>query len=248
MEKEKDQIIFGIHAILEAVEAGKELEKVMLKSGKGSSEMLAELRRKLIAKKIPFQHVPIEKLNAITRKNHQGAIAYVSEISYSEIDFIIPEIFAKGKVPLIVVLDGVSDVRNFGAIARTAECAGVDAIVLPFKGSARITAEAVKTSAGALHTLPVCRHPDLRLMLDNLKSSGLQVVAASEKADKSLYTADLTVPLAILMGAEDKGISPELFEYVDHHVRIPQSGKIASLNVSVAAAVVIFEAIRQRQS
>ena len=246
MQKEKDKIVYGIHAVTEALDAGRELEKVLIKRERGTSDTFGALRGRLITEKIPFQHVPAEKLNAITRKNHQGVIAYVSEISYSEIEFILPELFEKGKTPLLLVLDQVSDVRNFGAIARTAECAGVDAIVVPNKGSARITAEAVKTSAGALHSIPVCRHPDLRLLLDYLRSSGLQVFAASEKAETAIYQADLTVPAAILMGSEDQGVSPALMEFVDHSVSIPQFGTIGSLNVSVAAGVVIYEVLRQR--
>ncbi len=248
IHKEKDQFIFGIHAVSEAIDAGKEMEKVLLKSGRGTSDTFNELRNKLLNQKIPFQFVPVEKLNSITRKNHQGVIAYVSEISYSEIDHILPMVFEAGKNPLVIVLDRVSDVRNFGAIARTAECAGADAIVVPYRGSARITAEAVKTSAGALHSIPVCRHPDLRLLLDYLKNSGLQVFGATEKASKSLYEVDMTGPVAIVMGSEDHGISPELFEKIDHRISIPQFGTINSLNVSVATAVVVYEAIRQRQS
>ncbi len=247
MKKEKDQFIFGIHAITEALDAGRELEKVLLKGSRGTtSDLFIELRNRLIAEKIPFQHVPLEKLNSITMKNHQGVIAYVSEIAYSEIEFILPRIFEQGKNPFILVLDQVSDVRNFGAIARTAECAGVDAIVLPYKGSARITAEAVKTSAGALHSIPVCRHPDLRMLLDYLRSSGLQVFAATEKSGQTLYKADLSVPAVILMGAEDAGISPQLFEYIDHSISIPQYGTIGSLNVSVAAGIIMYEVVRQR--
>lgn len=248
MKQEKDQIVFGIHAVLEAIDAGREIEKVMIKSARGTSDTFSELRRRLLVNKIPFQHVPIEKLNSITRKNHQGVIAYISEISYGEIEFILPQVFEKAKVPLILVLDQVSDVRNFGAIARTAECAGVDAIIVPYKGSARITAEAIKTSAGALHSIPVCRHPDLRLLLDYLKSSGLQIFAASEKADKTIYESDLTIPAVILLGSEDKGISAQLFEYVDYQVSIPQVGSIGSLNVSVAAGIIMYEAVRQRLS
>ncbi len=249
MKKEKDQVIFGIHAITEALDAGREIEKVLLKGSRGTtSDLFIELRNRLIAEKIPFQHVPVEKLNSITMKNHQGVIAYISEIAYSEIEFILPRIFEKGKNPFILVLDQVSDVRNFGAIARTAECAGVDAIVLPYKGSARITAEAVKTSAGALHSIPVCRHPDLRMLLDYLRSSGLQVFAATEKAGQTVYKADLTVPAVILLGAEDTGISPQLSEYIDHSVSIPQYGIIGSLNVSVAAGIIMYELVRQRTS
>lgn len=244
--KEKDQIIFGVRAVIEAIDAGKEMEKVLLKGGQGNSDIFRELKTKLHDWKIPFQYVPMEKLNSITRKNHQGVIAYVSEISYSEIEFVLPQVFEEGKTPLILVLDQITDVRNFGAIARTAECAGVDAIVIPFKGGARITSEAIKTSAGALHKIPVCRHPDLRLLLDYLKNSGLQVFGASEKAGKTLYEADFTLPAAVVMGSEDKGISAQLFEYIDHPVAIPQYGTISSLNVSVASGVILFEALRQR--
>lgn len=247
MKKEKDQIVFGIHAVLEAMDAGRELEKVLIKSTRGGSDGFTELRNRLIAEKIPFQHVPMEKLNSITMKNHQGVIAYISEIAYSEIEFILPRVYEQGKTPLILVLDQVSDVRNFGAIARTAECAGVDAIVVPYKGSARITAEAIKTSAGALHKIPVCRHPDLRLLLNYLKSSGLRIFAASEKAEKSIYQVDLTLPSAIIMGSEDLGVSAQLFEFVDRPVSIPQYGTISSLNVSVAAGILMYEAVRQRQ-
>ena len=246
IKKQKDQIIFGIHAITEALEAGRELEKVLIRGSRGTSGLLSELRSRLIAEKVPFQHVPAEKLNAITMKNHQGVIAYLSEIAYGEIEFILPQLFERGRVPLVLVLDQVSDVRNFGAIARTAECAGVDAIVIPYKGGARITAEAVKTSAGALHSIPVCRHPDLKQLLEYLKGSGLQVFAATEKAGKTIYSVDLTVPAAVLMGAEDTGISAPLLQYVDHSVSIPQYGTIGSLNVSVAAGIIIYEAVRQR--
>jgi len=246
MEQKKEQMIFGIRALMEALDAGKEIEKVMLRSGTGSSEIFKELSRRIHGEKIPFQYVPTEKLNSISRKNHQGVIAYISEISYSEIDFILPSIFEKGETPLILMLDQISDVRNFGAIARTAECAGVHAIVIPFKGGARITSEAVKTSAGALHSMPVCRQQDLGDSLQYLKDSGLTVFAASEKAEKSLYETDLRVPAVIIMGAEDTGISSKLSLLVDKPLSIPLAGKISSLNVSVATGVVVYEAMRQR--
>ncbi len=248
MERKKEQMIFGVRALMEALDAGKEIEKVMLRSGTGSSEIFKELSRRIHLEKIPFQYVPTEKLNSISRKNHQGVIAYISEIAYSEIDFILPSIFEKGETPLILMLDQVSDVRNFGAIARTAECAGVHAIVIPFKGGARITSEAVKTSAGALHFIPVCRQQDLGETLTYLKNSGLTVFAASEKAEKTLFEADLTVPAVIIMGAEDTGISSKLSLLVDTPLSIPLTGKISSLNVSVATGVLVFEAMRQRLS
>lgn len=247
MEQKKDQIIFGIRALQEALDAGKEIEKVLLKSGSGSSDIFRELTSRIHAEKIPFQHVPMEKLNSITRKNHQGVIAYVSEITYADIDFILPAVFEKGEVPLILMLDQVSDVRNFGAISRTAECAGIHAIIIPFKGGARITAEAVKTSAGALHTIPVCRHPDLSQALSYLKDSGLTVFSATEKATQTIYEVDLRNPSVIIMGAEDRGVSAKLEDMVDEHVSIPLHGRIASLNVSVATGIIVYEAIRQRQ-
>ncbi len=247
MEKQKDQMIFGVRALQEALDAGKEIEKVLLKTGTGSSEIFRDLTTRIHEEKIPFQHVPMERLNTITRKNHQGVIAYISEISYSELDFILPSVFEKGEVPLVLVLDQITDVRNFGAIARTAECAGVHAIVIPYKGGARITSEAVKTSAGALHTIPVCRHPDLAVALRYLKDSGLTVFSATEKAEQTIYDVELKGPAVIILGAEDKGISSKLETLVDEHMSIPLQGKIASLNVSVAAGVVLFETIRQRQ-
>ncbi|MCF8225368.1 MAG: 23S rRNA (guanosine(2251)-2'-O)-methyltransferase RlmB [Bacteroidales bacterium] len=248
MKKQKPQVIFGIRPVLEALDAGREIEKVLVrKSSSVNSEIMRDLVSRLQSEQIPFQYVPIEKLDSITRKNHQGVVAYVSEINYSDIDFILPRIFEHGKTPLILILDQVSDVRNFGAIARTAECAGVDAIVLPFKGSAMITAEAVKTSAGALHTIPVCRHDDLKVLVEYLKSSGLQIFAASEKAEKTLYDTDFTVPAAILLGSEEKGITPVILYRSDHLISIPLKGKIASLNVSVAAGVILYEVFRQRQ-
>lgn len=245
---EKDQFIYGIHAVTEALAAGRELEKVLLRSGKSSSEQFGDLRRRLIEGMVPFQHVPVEKLNRITGKNHQGVIAYISEISYSEIEFVLPLVFEEGRTPLVLVLDGISDVRNFGAIARTAECSGVDAIVLPFKGGARITAEGVKTSAGALHRIPVCRHPDLVQLISYLKGSGLRVFGATEKANTAVYRVDLTVPACIVMGSEDKGISSPVMDVLDEQVSIPLVGSIGSLNVSVAAGMMIYEVLRQRST
>ncbi|MFC2089166.1 23S rRNA (guanosine(2251)-2'-O)-methyltransferase RlmB [Bacteroidota bacterium] len=242
----KEEYIFGIHAVIEAIDAGKELDKVLIRTSRGTSDMMGDLRQRLTEAMIPIQYVPVEKLNSITKKNHQGVIAFLSEIQYSEIDFILPRVFEQGRVPLILVLDGISDVRNFGAIARTAECAGVDAIILPFKGSARITAEAIKTSAGALHSIPVCRHPDLVKAVRYLKDSGLKVFTASEKTNELVYSADLTLPTVIILGAEDTGVSERLKGLSDHSVAIPLSGKIRSLNVSVAAGILLFEAVRQR--
>jgi 23S rRNA (guanosine2251-2'-O)-methyltransferase len=240
-----DNYIFGIHAVLEAVHAGKDLDKVLVRRGAGS-DLLKKLMGVLGSREIPIQQVPVEKLNRITGKNHQGVIAYLSEIFYVDITSLLPTIFEKGEDPMILLLDGVSDVRNFGAIARSAECAGVHAIVIPNSGSAAINADAIKTSAGALHRIPVCRHRDLLTVLKFLKESGLRLFAATEKAAVSVYSTDLTGPAAVILGSEDTGISAQLLKVADTWVSIPMKGTITSLNVSVAAGVLLFEILRQR--
>jgi len=239
--------IFGVHAVLEAVNAGKDLDKVLVRRGAGS-ELIKKLLAALGKMEIPVQLVPVEKLNRVTGKNHQGVIAYLSEISYVDITTLLPSVFEKGEEPLILLLDGVSDVRNFGAIARSAECAGVHAIVIPASGTAAINADAIKTSAGALHRIPVCRHRDLLTVTRFLQDSGLRIFAASEKAAQSMHAADMTGPAGLIMGGEDTGISQQLLRYADALVSIPMKGTIASLNVSVASGVVLFEMLRQRGS
>ena len=241
----KENFIFGIHAVLEAVQAGKDLDKVLIRRGAGS-DLLKKLLGVLSRMEISVQQVPVEKLNRITGKNHQGVIAFLSEVSYVDITTLLPSIFEKGDDPLILLLDGVSDVRNFGAIARSAECAGVHAIVIPASGSAAINADAIKTSAGALHRIPVCRHRDLLTVMRFLKESGLRLFAATEKATDSMYDADMTGPAGLVLGSEDTGISAQLLKISDSWVSIPMKGTIASLNVSVAAGVVLFEMLRQR--
>jgi len=243
----KDNYIFGIHAVLEAAKAGKDLDKVLVRRG-GGSELLKKLLGELGRMEIPVQQVPVEKLNRITGKNHQGVIAFLSEISYVDITALLPSIFEKGEDPLILLLDGISDVRNFGAIARSAECAGVHAIVIPASGSAAINADAIKTSAGALHRIAVCRHRDLLTVMRFLKESGLSLFAATEKASESLYQTDMTGPAGLIMGSEDTGISPQLLKVADSWVSVPMKGTIASLNVSVAAGVMLFELLRQREA
>lgn len=240
-----ERYIFGIHAVQEAVNAGKELEKVLVRRGIGS-ELFNKLVGDLQMLRVPVQQVPVEKLNRVTGKNHQGIIAYIAEITYHDITHLLPSVFERGEDPLILVLDGVSDVRNFGAIARSAECAGVHALVIPFSGSAAVNADAIKTSAGALHRIPVCRHKDLGAVLKFLQESGLSLFGATEKAERSIYDSDLRGPAGFVMGSEEKGISADLLQKIEHWVSIPMKGKIASLNVSVAAGVVLFEALRQR--
>ena len=241
---EKD-MIFGIRAVIEAIQAGKEIDKILM-----HHDMTSELSRELFAAlngmQVPVQYVPLEKLNKLTVKNHQGAIAFISPVAYQRIEDIIPGIYEQGKMPFIVVLDGITDVRNFGAIARTCECAGVDAIVIPTKGGASISADAIKTSAGALLSIPVCREENLGNALKFLVASGIKLVAASEKATKNYTQAILSEPIAFIMGAEDEGVSPDHLRLCDEMVSIPMSGNIASLNVSVATGVLLYEAVRQR--
>jgi len=239
-------MIFGIRAVAEAISAGKEVDKILIRKDL-SGELAGELFEMLRGSNIVVQRVPQEKLNSITRKNHQGVIAFISPINYQPIEEIVASLYEQGKVPFIIVLDHLTDVRNFGAIARTAECAGVDAIIIPSKGSVSVTADAVKTSAGALMNIPVCRVQSLYNCVKYLKDCGLQIMGASEKSNINYTDADMTTPLALVMGAEDKGISTEILSLTDTTVSLPQYGKIASLNVSVAAGVMIYEVLRQRK-
>ncbi|WMN07827.1 23S rRNA (guanosine(2251)-2'-O)-methyltransferase RlmB [Marivirga arenosa] len=241
---EKDYI-FGTRAVIEAIHSGKEMDNIYIQKDV-RNELVSELMDLCKERKVPFTKVPIEKLNRITRKNHQGVIAMVSAVSYASLDNVINDAYAKGKDPLILILDRITDVRNFGAIARSAECAGVDAIVIPFKGSAQINSDAVKTSAGALHYIPVCRENNLKGTVEYLQQNGLQVVACTEKGTELIYDMPMAQPLAIIMGSEEDGISNDLIRTADHLAKIPMTGKIASLNVSVSAAIAVFEAVRQR--
>ncbi|MEA4916580.1 23S rRNA (guanosine(2251)-2'-O)-methyltransferase RlmB [Proteiniphilum sp.] len=244
--KEKE-MIFGIRAVIEAVEAGKDIDKVLVKR-ELSGELFLEMQELLRRYEIPMQKVPLERIDRITRKNHQGVIAFTSAVTYQKLEDIVPFLYEEGKTPFILVLDGLTDVRNFGAIARTCEVAGVDAIVIPARGSVSVNADAIKTSAGALHSIPVCREKSLKEAIVFLKNSGIKVVAATEKAATFYTQTDLSVPVAIVMGSEDMGVAPEHLRICDELVRIPQSGTIQSLNVSVAAGVLIYEVVRQRGS
>lgn len=243
---EKD-MIFGIRAVIEAIQAGKEIDKILIRR-----DMTSDLSRELFAAlgnmEVPVQKVPLEKLNRITMKNHQGVIAFISPVAYQHIEDIIPTLYEEGRMPFIVVLDGITDVRNFGAIARTCECAGVDAIVVPLKGGAALNGDAVKTSAGALMKIPVCREHSLTNALKYIASCGIKIVAATEKAAQNYTETDLCSPVALVMGSEDEGIAPENLRLCDEVVSIPMLGTIASLNVSVAAGVLIYEVLRQRNA
>lgn len=244
MQKESD-CIFGIRPVIEAIRAGKQIDRLLIKQDLQGSlyhELMTEVRNHNIV----YQIVPVERIELVTRKNHQGVLAWLSVIEYQQISNILPGIYERGEDPLIVVLDRVSDVRNFGAIVRTAECLGAHAVVIPEKGSARITADAVKTSAGALLTFPVCREKSIIKAVEFLRESGLTVIAAGEKSAKRAQDDDLTGPSVIILGSEDQGISRELLSLSDHHINIPMEGSIGSLNVSVAAGILLYEIKRQR--
>ena len=237
--------IFGIRPVLEAIKAGKQIDRLMVKQGLQGT-LYRELMVAVRENNISYQTVPLERIELITKKNHQGVLAWLSVIEYQRIENLLPMVYESGKDPLIIVLDGVSDVRNFGAIVRSAECLGADAIVIPEKGSVRVSADAIKTSAGALHTFPVCREKSITKAVDYLKGSGLKIICTADKGAVEVSSADLTGPLALIMGSEDKGISRELMAMADKTVKISMTGEIGSLNVSVAAGIFIYEINRQR--
>lgn len=241
----REDYIFGTRAVTEAIKSGCPVEKVLIRKGLGN-ELFNQLFKLIQDNKIPFQFVPVEKINRVTRKNHQGVLAFLSAVEFADIETVLPGIFESGVDPFILVLDQITDVRNFGAIVRTAECGGVHAIVVPEKGMAMIGADAVKTSAGALHSLPICRVHSLVPVIRFLKNSGIKVVAATEKATKVYFDSKMEGPMAMILGAEDKGIAPAILKLADAQVKIPLFGKIESLNVSVAAGLLIYEAVRQR--
>lgn len=237
--------IYGLRAIIEAIEAGKDIDRLLIKKDL-QGDLATQLLELAKQHAIPMQRVPLERINRITRKNHQGALAYLSSVTYHRLDDIVPALYEEGRVPFLLILDGITDVRNFGAIARTAECCGVDAIIIPERGSVRVGPDAIKTSAGALLTLPVCREKNLVKTIDFLHDNGYTIVAVSEKANLNYTQAQYTVPTALVMGAEDTGISQPVLRKCDHYVSIPMFGEIGSLNVSVAAGVLMYEVVRQR--
>ena len=242
---DRSEYIFGIRAVIEAIDAGKQIDKIFIKKDL-QGELVGELFDLIKSHHIVTQRVPIERINKITRKNHQGVVAILSAVTYYSLDNIIPQLYEDGLLPFIVVLDGITDVRKFGAIARTCECVGANAIVIPERGSVSVNADAVKTSAGALHHIPVCRERNVVNAVKILKDNGYQIVAASEKAEINYTQADYTTPIALVMGAEDVGVSPEVIKLCDTFVSIPMFGNISSLNVSVAAGVMMYEVVRQR--
>jgi 23S rRNA (guanosine2251-2'-O)-methyltransferase len=244
-KKEEDSLIFGLRPVIESINAGKEIDKLLVQSGlKG--ELVSQLMGLLKQNNIPYQYVPVEKLNRLTQKNHQGVVGYISSIAYYKIQDVLPTVFEEGKLPLLLILDRITDVRNFGAIARTAECSGVNAIIIPARGSAQINADAIKTSTGALQKIPVCKEDNLKSTIDYLHECGLQVIACTEKTTDYYFQIDFTVPTAIIMGSEEDGILNEYLQKSDGKAKIPLLGEIGSLNVSVAAGIILYEAVSQR--
>lgn len=239
------EFVFGVQPVVECLKSEQDVERVLIQKNLTGDQIKGVM---MLATKmgVPVQKVPVEKLNRVTRKIHQGVICYISAVQYASLDNVLQTAYERGEAPLILVLDQITDVRNFGAIARTAECAGVHGIVIPDKGGAQIGADAMKTSSGALNHIPICRTPRLTETVKFLKESGLQVVGCTEKAEDSLYDASFVEPLAIVMGSEESGISPDIRRLCSAEVKIPLHGKVGSMNVSVATAVVTYEALRQR--
>lgn len=244
---EQKEFIFGIHPVIEAIDSGKEMEKILIQKDLHGPQ-LAPLRQLIKSFEIPVQYVPKEKLNRITRKNHQGIIAFPSPIIYHKLEQLLPAIYERGEEPFFLILDRITDVGNFGAIARSAECSGVHGIIVPTRGSAQISSQTVKSSAGAIYKIPVCREDNLKHAIELMKNSGLKIIACTEKADDYCDNAELAGPCALIMGSEETGISPEYLKRADHLVKIPMFGEIGSLNVSVAAGIVMYEVQRQRRN
>lgn len=240
----EENIVYGLRPVIEAIETDKQIEKLYVRKG-ADGQLMADLRDLCYRARIRYQEVPVEKLNRLTRGNHQGVVAIIAPIAYVELEDILDRIPEDEKA-LIVVFDGVTDVRNFGAIARSAECAGAHGLICPLKNSAPVNADAIRSSAGALTRIPVHRAGSIRNTLKTLAQQGMQIVAATEKADTLLFDADLTKPTVLVMGNEETGISKEVLKLCDCKAAIPMVGAIESLNVSAAAAVMLFESVRQR--
>jgi 23S rRNA (guanosine2251-2'-O)-methyltransferase len=240
----KSDMIYGTRAVMEAIRAGRPIERILIQKGI-SNDLVRELTQLARKHDVVFTYVPPEKLNRLSNKNHQGVICLMSAVEYASLDNIIHAAYSEGREPFLIILDRITDVRNFGAIARTAECVGVSALVIAEKGNAPISSDAMKTSAGALNHLPVCREKDLNKTITSLRENGIMVVACTEKASKTIYEVEFNRPVAIILGSEEDGISNELLRYADELVKIPMKGQIGSLNVSVAAGIAMYEVLRQ---
>ena len=239
-----DEMVFGIQSVIETLKSDQQIDKLYMEKGLSNPD----IQNLAFQNRVTIQRVPVERLDRLTRKNHQGVVCLIAQVQYVKLSNVIADVYERGEIPFFLLLDRITDVRNFGAIARTAECTGIQCIVIPGRGAAAINSDAMKTSSGALNHISVCREPELTETVKYLQESGIQVIACTEKSARDLYerTTDLTGPLAIIMGSEEDGISPELLRMVDNHVKIPLLGAVGSLNVSVATGVVLYEAVRQR--
>jgi len=242
---QKDNLIFGIRAIIEAVQSGKEIDKIYIQKDT-QGDLMRSLMKILKEHQLSFQYVPIEKLNRLTPKNHQGAVATIAPISFVSLENLVLNTFDKSVTPLFLMLDQLSDARNFGAIIRTAECCGVHGIIIPKHGAAPVNGDTIKTSAGAVFNVPICKVEHMKDAVMYLQGSGIKTVAATEKTEHLLYDVSLKEPLAIIMGNEEKGIHPSLLKMIDEKAKLPMFGTISSLNVSVACGAFLYEALRQR--
>lgn len=241
----KKDFIFGVHPVLEALKSGQAMDKILLQR-RQKEEAIQEIQREARARNIPVQLVPVEKMQRLTRKNHQGVIAFTSPVHFAKLEDVVAEVYERGELPLLLILDRLTDVRNFGAVLRSADAAGVHAVILPERGAARIGEDAAKTSAGALFHIPLCRVRNLTDAVEYLQGAGLRIAAATEKTETPCFGQDLQGPLAVIMGAEEDGVSADLLKLADLPLRIPMAGQVSSLNVSVAAGILLFEVVRQR--
>ncbi len=241
----KQTTIFGIYPIQEAVSSNTFIDKVFVQKGIENPKIDATIKD-LEKKNVSISFVPFEKLNKLTRGNHQGIVAITSPVSFHNMETIVEEVLSTEKTPLFLILDQISDVRNFGAILRTAECTGVDAVIIQKKGGAPVSGDAVKTSAGAIFKIPICKVDHIKDAIYYLQGSGVSTIGATEKTEQSLFDLELKEPLAIVMGSEDKGISKSVLSILDHKASLPLLGEINSLNVSVACGAFLYEVIRQR--
>ena len=242
---ETSNFIYGTRAVIEAIRAGREIEKLLIQQDL-NNPLMSDLKKLINDNKIPIQYVPLQKLQRLTRGNHQGVVCFLAVVAYQKAEDVVQQIFDKGEVPLFLMLDRITDVRNFGAIVRSAACAGVHGVIIPSQGAAQINPDAVKTSAGGMFETAICKEQNLKLTIEYLKASGLQIFAATEKAEKFCYDIDMKVPCCIIFGSEEDGISSEFLKRADEKIKIPINGKISSYNVSVSAGIVLYEALRQR--
>ncbi len=242
---EKESIIFGIRAVIEAINSGAEIDKIFIQK-ESQGNLMKELFGVLKANNITYSYVPVEKLNRYTPNNHQGVVATISPIKFHTIEALLEQVALQTDKPLFLVLDGISDARNFGAIIRTAECSGVNGIIISKTGAAPVNGDTVKTSAGAVFNIPICKVDHVKDAVFYLQSSDVAIVAATEKTENTLYDMNFNQPVAIIMGSEDKGINPSVLKIVAHKAKLPMFGTISSLNVSVACGAFLYEAVRQR--